>query len=92
MPTAFRFNSASSRKRIQLGNYSSIDVVSKSNRQIVLSAVDPYFTADGISRTRLIRPDQQSLSGQGGDYNSSGQCPFWRADALKATLSTLARL
>jgi outer membrane protein insertion porin family len=52
------------------GNYLGVEVnTSKSNRQIVLSTIDPYFTADGISRTidvydRTTKP----LSGQGGDY------------------------
>jgi len=53
------------------GNYLGIELnTSKSNRQIVLSTIDPYFTADGISRTidvydRTAKP----LSGQGGDYS-----------------------
>ena len=53
------------------GNYLGVEVnTSKSNRQIVLSTIDPYFTADGISRTidvydRTSRP----LTGQGGDYS-----------------------
>ena len=52
------------------GNYLGVEVnTSKTNRQIVLSTVDPYFTADGISRTidvydRTSRP----TTGQGGDY------------------------
>lgn len=52
------------------GNYLGVEVnTSKSNRQLVLSTVDPYFTADGISRSidvydRTTNP----LSGQGGDY------------------------
>lgn len=52
------------------GNYLGIELnTSKSNRQVVLSTIDPYFTADGISRTidvydRTAKP----LSGQGGDY------------------------
>jgi outer membrane protein insertion porin family len=52
------------------GNYLGVDVnTSKINRQLVLSTVDPYFTADGISRAfdvyfRTTRP----LDGQGGDY------------------------
>ncbi|MFZ3142054.1 outer membrane protein assembly factor BamA [Polaromonas sp.] len=34
------------------GNYLGIEVnTSKTNRQLVLSTVDPYFTADGISRS-----------------------------------------
>ena len=52
------------------GNYLGVEVnTSKSNRQLVLSTIDPYFTADGISRSidayyRTSTP----LSGQGGDY------------------------
>ncbi len=52
------------------GQYLGINVnTSKINRQLVLSTVDPYFTADGISRSldvyyRTSRP----LDGQGGDY------------------------
>ena len=52
------------------GNYLGIDVnTSKSNRQIVLSTIDPYFTADGISRTvDIYERTNRPLSGQGGDY------------------------
>ena len=52
------------------GNYLGIDVnTSKYNRAIVLSTTNPYFTADGISRTfdiyhRSSRPYQD----QGGNY------------------------
>ena len=52
------------------GNYLGLEVnTSRSNRQLVLSTIDPYFTADGISRAidvyhRTSRP----LDGQGGDY------------------------
>lgn len=52
------------------GNYLGVEVnTSKYNRQLVLSTSDPYFTADGISRTfdiyhRASRPFQD----QGGDY------------------------
>ena len=52
------------------GNYLGVEVnTSRSNRQLVLSTIDPYFTADGISRSidayyRTSTP----LSGQGGDY------------------------
>jgi len=52
------------------GNYLGIDVnTSKFNRAIVLSTTNPYFTADGISRTfdvyhRSSRPYQD----QGGNY------------------------
>ncbi|MDB5884118.1 MAG: surface antigen [Polaromonas sp.] len=52
------------------GNYLGIEVnTSKSNRQLVLSTVDPYFTADGISRSiDVYDRTSQPLSGQGGDY------------------------
>ena len=52
------------------GNYLGVEVnTSKLNRQLVMTTVDPYFTADGISRSfdvyfRTNRP----LDGQGGDY------------------------
>jgi len=52
------------------GNYLGLNVnTSKFNKQFVLSTTDPYFTADGISRTldvyyRTSRP----LSEQEGDY------------------------
>ena len=52
------------------GNYLGFEInTSKSNRQLVLSTIDPYFTPDGISRSvdvyhRTSRP----LDGQGGDY------------------------
>jgi outer membrane protein insertion porin family len=52
------------------GNYLGLEVnTGKYNRQFVLSTVDPYFTADGISRTldlysRTTRP----YSSQGDDY------------------------
>jgi outer membrane protein insertion porin family len=52
------------------GNYLGIDLnTSTYNRQISLTTTDPYFTADGISRTletyyRTTRPYTQ----QGGDY------------------------
>lgn len=52
------------------GNYLGFNVnTSKFNKQFVLSTVDPYFTADGISRSldlyyRTTRP----LSEQEGDY------------------------
>ena len=52
------------------GNYLGVEVnTSKLNRQFVVSTVDPYFTANGISRSfdayfRTSRP----LDGQGGDY------------------------
>ena len=52
------------------GNYLGVEVnTSKSNRQLVLSTIDPYFTADGISRSIDVYYRTSSpLSGQGGDY------------------------
>jgi outer membrane protein insertion porin family len=52
------------------GNYLGIELnTSKSNRQVVVSTIDPYFTADGISRTiDVYDRTAQPLSGQGGDY------------------------
>ena len=52
------------------GNYLGVEVnTSKVNRQIVLSTVDPYFTADGISRAfDLYHRTSRPLDGQGGDY------------------------
>lgn len=52
------------------GNYLGVEVnTSKSNRQLVLSTIDPYFTADGISRSiDVYDRTSQPLSGQGGDY------------------------
>jgi outer membrane protein insertion porin family len=55
------------------GNYLGLDLnTSKFNRQFVLSTTDPYFTADGISRTldvyyKTTRP----YDAQGGDYEIS---------------------
>ena len=52
------------------GNYLGLEFnTSKSNRQLVFSTIDPYFTVDGISRNidvydRTSKPD----SGQAGDY------------------------
>ena len=54
------------------GNYLGLEVnTGKFNRQLVLSTVDPYFTADGISRTidvyqRTSRPYQSQLGNVGG--------------------------
>ena len=52
------------------GNYLGVEVnTSKINRTLVLSTVDPYFTADGISRSiDLYRRNSRPLDGQGGDY------------------------
>ena len=52
------------------GNYLGVEVnTSKSRRTLVLTTVDPYFTADGISRAidvyyRTVRP----INSQGEDY------------------------
>lgn len=73
------------------GNYLGIDVnTSKSNRQIVLSTVDPYFTADGISRTfDLYDRTSNPLTGQGGDYSLKSRgasvrfgVPFTESDTV----------
>ena len=52
------------------GNYLGLEVnTSKANRSLVLSTVDPYFTADGISRAiDLYLRTSRPLDGQGGDY------------------------
>jgi outer membrane protein insertion porin family len=52
------------------GNYLGIELnTSRSNRQLVLNTIDPYFTADGISRTiDVYERTSKPLSGQGGDY------------------------
>lgn len=52
------------------GNYFGFEVdTSKYNRQLVLSTVDPYFTADGISRTiDVYRRTTRPYDTQGGDY------------------------
>ncbi|MHB1199718.1 MAG: outer membrane protein assembly factor BamA [Polaromonas sp.] len=53
------------------GNSLGIELnTSKSNRQMVLSTNNPYFTADGISRTiDVYYRTSKPLSGQGGDYS-----------------------
>lgn len=52
------------------GNYLGLELnTSKSNRQLVLSTVDPYFTPDGVSRSfDIYSRTSKPLSGQGGDY------------------------
>ena len=57
------------------GNYLGIEFnTSKSNRQLVLSTVDPYFTPDGISRSiDVFSRTNKPLSGQGGDYSLKTQ-------------------
>ncbi len=52
------------------GNYLGLELnTSKSNRQLVLSTVDPYFTPEGVSRSfDLYSRTSKPLTGQGGDY------------------------
>ncbi len=52
------------------GNYLGVDLnTSKSNRQLVFSTIDPYFTADGISRSiDVFDRTNKPYSGQEGDY------------------------
>ncbi|OOG37944.1 outer membrane protein assembly factor BamA [Polaromonas sp. A23] len=56
------------------GNYLGLEVnTGKYNRQLVVSTVDPYFTADGISRTidvytRTSRPYDSQKGTFGADY------------------------
>lgn len=56
------------------GNYLGLEVnTGKYNRQLVVSTVDPYFTADGISRTidvytRTSRPYDSQSGTFGSDY------------------------
>jgi outer membrane protein insertion porin family len=53
------------------GNYLGLEVnTSSSNRQLVISTTDPYFTPDGVSRSiDVFNRTTQPLSGQGGDYS-----------------------
>lgn len=57
------------------GNYLGLEVnTSKSNRQLVLSTVDPYFTADGVSRAfDVFSRTSEPLSGEGADYTLKTQ-------------------
>ena len=73
------------------GNSLGVEVnTSKSNRQLVLSTVDPYFTADGISRAiDVFDRTTLPLLGQGGDYtlNTRGATirfgvPFTETDTV----------
>jgi outer membrane protein insertion porin family len=52
------------------GNYLGLDLnTSKFNRQFVLSTTNPYFTADGVSRTLdLYYKTTRPYDAQGGDY------------------------
>ncbi|MFC7408319.1 outer membrane protein assembly factor BamA [Hydrogenophaga atypica] len=53
------------------GNYLGLNVNTSSyNRQVVLTTVDPYFTADGISRSLdIYYKTTRPLDAQGGDYS-----------------------
>lgn len=53
------------------GNYLGLEVnTSKSSRQFVVSTTDPYFTADGVSRTiDVYNRTTKPLDGQTGDYS-----------------------
>ncbi|MDO9252662.1 outer membrane protein assembly factor BamA [Hydrogenophaga sp.] len=55
------------------GNYLGLDLnTSEFNRQFVLSTTNPYFTADGISRTfDLYYKTTRPYDAQGGDYQIS---------------------
>ena len=73
------------------GNYLGLEVnTSKSNRQLVLSTVDPYFTADGISRAfDLYSRTNRPLSGEATDYTLKTQggsvrfgVPFTESDTV----------
>jgi outer membrane protein insertion porin family len=52
------------------GNYLGLEFnTSKSNRQLVFSTIDPYFTVDGISRNiDVYDRTSKPYSGQEGDY------------------------
>ncbi len=52
------------------GNYLGLEInTSKFNRQFVLTNTNPYFTADGVSRTvDLYYRSSRPLNEQGGDY------------------------
>lgn len=73
------------------GNYLGVEVNTSSlYRQLVLSTVDPYFTADGISRAfDVYRKTARPTSSQGGDYalNTTGAnirfgVPFTEIDTV----------
>ena len=73
------------------GNFLGVEVnTSKLNRQLVLSTVDPYFTADGISRAfDVYRKTSRPTNSQGGDYalNTTGATirfgiPFSETDTV----------
>lgn len=52
------------------GNYLGLNIaLSKYNRNIGISTTDPYFTADGISRTiDITEKNSKPLTTEGGDY------------------------
>lgn len=73
------------------GNYLGLEVnTSKSNRQLVLTTVDPYFTADGISRAfDLYSRTNRPLTGEATDYTLKTQgvsvrfgVPFTESDTV----------
>ena len=57
------------------GNYLGLEVnTSKSNRQLVLSTIDPYFTADGVSRAfDVYSRSNRPLAGEATDYTLKTQ-------------------
>lgn len=57
------------------GNYLGVEVnTSKYNRTIAFNSVDPYFTADGISRTiDVYHRSSRPYEDQGGDYQLVSQ-------------------
>jgi len=73
------------------GNYLGFEVnTSKSNRQLVLSTVDPYFTADGVSRAfDIYSRSNRPLTGEATDYTLQTQgvsvrfgVPFTESDTV----------
>jgi outer membrane protein insertion porin family len=73
------------------GNYLGIDLnTSKSNRSLSVNSTNPYFTADGVSRTfEAFYRSTKPLNDQGGDYQlitTGGSTrfgvPFTEADTV----------
>jgi outer membrane protein insertion porin family len=73
------------------GNYLGIDLnTSKSNRSLSVNSTNPYFTADGVSRTfDVFYRSTKPLNDQGGDYQlitTGGSVrfgvPFTEADTV----------
>ncbi len=73
------------------GNYLGLEInTSKTNRQLVVTTVDPYFTADGVSRavdvfSRTVKPQegesvQYTLKTQGGSLRFG--VPFTENDTV----------